>query len=107
MQLPKHYIKAKYKETGVRQYNGNPFIEALPPILSVKQAGSNLKGKLDYKPADRLEDAKARMHMVVSLLDDYFQPLSQHVLLEERISMMIRRGYVGRNLNDGSLNRKL
>lgn len=54
-----------------------------------------------------MADAKARMHMVVSLLDDYFQPLSQHVLLEERISMMIRRGYVGRNLNDGSLNRKL
>jgi len=107
MRLPKHYVSAEYRDTGVRQYFGNPFIEALPPILSVKQAGSNLKGKIDYKPADRTMDAKARMHMVVSLLDDYFQPLSQHVLLEERISMMIRRGYVGRNLNDGSLNRKL
>lgn len=107
MQLPKHYVLAEYRDTGVRQYVDNPFIEALPPILSVKQAGSNLKGKIDYKPVDRTVDSKARMHMVVSLLDDYFQPLSQHVLLEERISMMIRRGYVGRNLNDGSLNRKL
>jgi hypothetical protein len=107
MQLPKHYVRAEYSETGVRQYNGNPFIEALPPILSVKQAGSNLKGRVEYHVSDRSSDAKARMHMVVSLLDDYFQPLSQHVLLEERIGMMIRRGYVGRNLNDGSLNRKL
>ncbi|MCG8610365.1 MAG: AAA family ATPase [Pseudomonadales bacterium] len=107
MQLPKHYVFAEYQETGVRQYDNNPFIEALPPIQSVKQAGTNLKGKIDYRPSDRTRDAKARMHMVVSLLDDYFQPLSQHVLLEERISMMIRRGYVGRNLNDGSLNKKL
>lgn len=107
MQLPKHYVIAKYTDSGVRQYNGNPFIEALPPILSVKQAGSNLKGEIDYEISDRTADAKSRMHMVVSLLDDYFQPLSQHVLLEERISMMIRRGYVGRNINDGSLNRKL
>lgn len=101
MQLPKHYVKAVYQETGIRQYDSNPFIEALPPILSVKQAGSSLKGEIIYKPSDRLADAKARMHMVVSLLDDYFQPLSQHVLLEERIGMMIRRGYVGRNLCDG------
>jgi len=107
MQLPKHFVKASYKETGVRQYNDNPFIEALPPILSVKQAGSSLKGKIVYQVSDRLAEAKARMHMVVSLLDDYFQPLSQHVLLEERIGMMMRRGYVGRNLNDGSLNQKL
>lgn len=107
MQLPKHFVKAEYSETGVRQYNGNPFIEALPPILSVKQAGSSLKGRVEYQPSERLKDAKSRMHMVVSLLDDYFQPLSQHVLLEERIGMMIRRGYVGRNINDGSLNRKL
>lgn len=107
MNLPKNYVVAEYNDTGVPQYDDNPFIEALPPILSVKQAGANLKGRILYKPSDRNVDAKARMHMVVSLLDDYFQPLSQHVLLEERISMMIRRGYVGRNLNDGSLNRKL
>ncbi len=107
MNLPKNYVVAEYNDTGVPQYDDNPFIEALPPILSVKQAGTNLKGRILYKPSDRNADAKARMHMVVSLLDDYFQPLSQHVLLEERISMMIRRGYVGRNLNDGSLNRKL
>lgn len=107
MQLPKHFVKAAYQATGVRQYNENPFIEALPPILSVKQASTSLKGKIEYQVSDRLADAKARMHMVVSLLDDYFQPLSQHVLLEERIGMMMRRGYVGRNLNDGSLNQKL
>ncbi|AEG02834.1 AAA family ATPase [Methylomonas methanica] len=105
--LPKHFVLAIYQDTGVRQYNGNPFIEALPPILSVEQAGSSLKGKAQFEESDRIVSGKARMHMVVSLLDDYFQPLSQHVQLEERIGMMIRRGYVGRNLNDGTLNKRL
>ncbi len=105
--LPKHFVPAIYEDTGVRQYKGNPFIEALPPILSVEQAGSSLKGKVQFEESDRLASRKARMHMVVSLLDDYFQPLSQHVQLEERIGMMIRRGYVGRNLNDGTLNKRL
>lgn len=107
MQLPKHYVSAVYNDTGVRKYKNNPFIEALPPIYDVKQAGSNMKGKILFEESDRHEKPKARMHMVVSLLDDYFQPLSQHVQLEERLGMMIRMGYVGRNLNDGSLNRKL
>lgn len=101
--LPKHFVPAIYEDTGVRQYKGNPFIEALPLILSVEQVASNLKGKVQFEESDRIASRKARMHMVVSLLDDYFQPLSQHVQLEERIGMMIRRGYVGRNLNDGSL----
>lgn len=105
--LPKHFVPAIYKDTGIRQYKDNPFIEALPPILSVEQAGLSLKGNVQFEESDRLASPKHRMHMVVSLLDDYFQPLSQHVQLEERIGMMIRRGYVGRNLNDGSLNKRL
>ena len=45
-----------------------------------------------------------RAHMIASLLDDFFQPLASHILLEEKLSIMIRKGYVGRNLEDGSLN---
>jgi hypothetical protein len=107
MEQPKHFVTATYQSTGIKRYDGNPFIEALPPILSVAQAGNSIKGKVEFHPSDRLADPKSRMHMVVSLLDDYFQPLSQHVQLQEKIDMMLRMGYVGRNINDGSLNRKL
>lgn len=107
MQQPNHYVTALYQSTGIKRYDGNPFIEALPPILSVSQAGKSIKGQVEYHPSDRLADPKSRMHMVVSLLDDYFQPLSQHVQLQEKIDMMLRMGYVGRNINDGSLNKKL
>lgn len=107
MNLPHHFVKASYQSTGIKRYDDNPFIEALPPILSVAQAGKSIKGKVDFHPSDRLADPKSRMHMAVALLDDYFQPLSQHVQLQEKIDMMLRMGYVGRNISDGSLNRKL
>lgn len=107
MEQPNHFVIASYQSTGIKRYDGNPFIEALPPILSVAQAGNSIKGKVDFHPSDRLSSPKSRMHMAVSLLDDYFQPLSQHVQLQEKIDMMLRMGYVGRNISDGSLNRKL
>lgn len=107
MEQPNHFVTASYQSTGIKRYDGNPFIEALPPILSVAQAGKSIKGQVGFHPSDRLADPKSRMHMVVSLLDDYFQPLSQHVQLQEKIDMMLRMGYVGRNISDGSLNRKL
>jgi hypothetical protein len=107
MDKPNYFVTASYQPTGIKRYDDNPFIEALPPILSVSQAGKSIKGKVEFQPSDRLADPKSRMHMVVSLLEDYFQPLSQHVQLQEKIDMMLRMGYVGRNLSDGSLNRKL
>jgi len=107
MLQPNHYVKASYQPTGIARYDGNPFIEALPPILSVAQAGKSIKGKVTFHPSDRLADPKSRMHMTALLLYDYFQPLSQHVQLQEKIDMMLRIGYVGRNISDGSLNRKL
>ena len=107
MSLPGEYVNAVYKDTGNPSYNGNPFIESLPPIMEVKQLKKGLEGKVDFS-LDNLQDKpRQRAHMVASLLDDFFQPLSQHVLLEERISIMMRRGYVSRNLLDGSLNEHL
>lgn len=94
MEQPNHFVIASYQSTGIKRYDCNPFIEALPPILSVAQAGNSIKGKVDFHPSDRLSSPKARMHMVVSLL-------------QEKIDMMLRMGYVGRNISDGSLNRKL
>ncbi|MFB2730084.1 AAA family ATPase [Shewanella mangrovisoli] len=107
MSLPSEYVTAVYKSTGNGSYKGNPFIEALTPIMEIKQLKEGLEGKVDFSLEHLREEPRQRAHMVASLLDDFFQPLSQHVLLEERISIMIRRGYVSRNLQDGSLNQHL
>ncbi|WP_029836804.1 AAA family ATPase [Vibrio parahaemolyticus] len=107
MSLPSEYVTAVYQDTGNPSYNGNPFIEALPPIMEIKQLKEGLEGKVTFSLNNLQDKPRQRAHMVAALLHDFFQPLSQHVLLEERISIMMRRGYVGRNLLDGSLNKHL
>ncbi|CAM3708640.1 AAA family ATPase [Vibrio aquimaris] len=107
MSLPIEYVTAQYQDTGNPSYRGNPFIEALPPIMEIRQLKEGLEGKVDFSLKHLQDKPRQRAHMVAALLDDFFQPLSQHVLLEERISIMVRRGYVSRNLLDGSLNEHL
>lgn len=104
MALPPNMVKAVYRESAIVQYRGNPFIEALPSTLSVKQVRAGLTGSVQYDLKDIFAEGRDRAHMIASLLDDFFQPLASHILLEEKLSIMIRKGYVGRNLEDGSLN---
>jgi len=104
MTLPSNFVSAIYKDTGKERYRGNPFIEALPPIMSVQQIKKSLTGKIKYNPQDVFCNGQERAHEVAALLDDFFQPLGDHLQLEEKISIMMRVGYVGRNPIDGSHN---
>jgi len=104
MTLPPNMIKAFYRKAEIPQYRGNPFIETLPPSMTLKQVKRGLIGDIQFDPRDIYADGRTRAHIIASLLDDFFQPLAAHLQLEEKISIMIRRGYVGRNLEDGSLN---
>jgi len=108
MKLPESYFKAVYKQESIESYKGNPFIEALPPtISSVKMLKEGIKGKVKIDFSDVFADSANRIHIISSLIDDFFQPLSSHVRLEEKLSIMIRQGYVGRNIEDGGLQRQL
>ncbi|WP_027720828.1 AAA family ATPase [Maridesulfovibrio zosterae] len=102
MPLPKNIVKAVYTPSDVPSYRGNPCIEALPEKMSHAQVKSSLRGDVKFHTEDIFADKRVRAHMIPSLLDDFFQPLAAHIKLEERLSIMIRRGYVGRNLDDGS-----
>lgn len=97
-------VKAVYRPAKLAQYQGNPFIEALPPIMSARDVVEGLTGTVLFKPGDEFADGQERVHMAASLLNDFFQPLSSHIQLSEKLSVMIREGYVGRNIDDGSLN---
>ena len=105
MPLPDHYVEAVYKDPGLERYRGNPLIEALPPIMDLQALKTKLTGKVKFNPKDCFEKGHIRAHQICALLDDFFQPLAMHKQLEEKISIMIRAGYVGRNLADGSLNK--
>lgn len=107
MGLPANMAKAVYSDPGIEPYRGNPLIEALPPIMTMQQIKQGLSGSIQFDPKDIYVDGPWRVHLISQLLDDFFQPISRHLQLESKLSIMIRQGYVGRNLNDGSLNAHL
>lgn len=107
MGLPSNMANAIYCDPGVEQYRGNPLIEALPPIMTTKQVKNGLRGSIKFDPRDIYADGTHRIHIIAQLLDDFFQPIAKHLELESKISVMLRQGYVGRNLKDGSLNTHL
>lgn len=107
MPLPNNYVSAVYRPLKPERYQGNPLIEALPPIMDRKTLRNSLTGKVRFDQENRFAEPQERAHNIASLLDDYFQPLSMHLQLEEKLSIMIRAGYVGRNPADGSLNKKM
>ncbi|WP_428843383.1 hypothetical protein [Vespertiliibacter pulmonis] len=96
-------IQAVYRETGVEAYRGNPFIEALPPLQESVNSAESLKSFLQITSLDLQKSRVIRAHTICRIPDEYFQPLGTHMLLSERISVMIRGGYVGRNPKTGDL----
>lgn len=89
-------VLAKYREQIIPEYRGNPFIEALPPILSAEEAAERLAFYPPYHPQERNLESHYRIHMVQRLFQ-IFQPLPVHLDLESRISRLLRQGYLARN----------
>jgi len=96
-----HRVIAAYQTAKLSVYQGNPLIEALPPLNSFIDDLSALKDSLRCSAEDIHSDGVERAHNICRIIDDFFQPLSQHIQLHERISLMIRGGYVGRNPETG------
>jgi len=105
MSAPK--VRAIYRDTGVLSYKDNPFIEALPPLQESVDSASALRSTMRYQPEDLQKSRVVRAHNIARIINDFFQPLSAHMLLSERVSLMIRGGYVGRNPKTGDLQRHL
>ncbi len=87
---------ASYLEQAIACYQGNPFIEALPPILTEDQVIEALARYPAYDKAERDMPSHLRLHAIQSALQ-CFVPLPVHIDLEQRFSRMIRAGYQRRN----------
>lgn len=103
------YIKlqAVYRKTGIEHYDGNPLIEALPPLKSSYDEAKSLREDFDFDDVMRAQNAVNRVHNLVPIVDKFFQPMASHMQLTEKVSIMIRSGYVARNPNTGDLQRHL
>jgi hypothetical protein len=88
--------RAAYLEQEVPFYRGNPFIEALPPVLSEEQVDDALGYYPKYHPSYRKLSTEARLQMIQDSTQ-FFQVLPVHFDLQQRMSRMIRSGYRNRN----------
>lgn len=89
-------VRAEYRATGIPDYDGNPLIEALPPVLTDDQATVRLAHYPRYDESRRRAPDHIRYHLIQNGLR-CFIPLDIHLDLQRRFSCLIRVGYAGRN----------
>lgn len=92
----KFAVEANYKEQLVKEYEGNPFIEALPEIFNKTDVINKIAFYPKFDVREREYEAHIRLHLIQRLFT-YFQPLPIHLELESRISRILRMGYTMRN----------
>jgi len=85
-----------YHPETIRQFQGNPFIEALPPRASDAEIILQLQHRPEYDTADRLKPAEDRT-MLVQILSRIFQPCEKDFDIYRKVERCIRWGYVDRN----------
>ncbi len=88
--------KASYRDPLIPHYQGNPFIEALPPIWSKEEVIKLLQRYPDYQEEHRTWNTELRVHLIRNVLK-FFAVFPRHIDLEQRLSCTIRTGYEARN----------
>jgi hypothetical protein len=87
---------AIYIKQRIPNYTGNPLIEALPPILTTKEAMKKLAHYPVYNESMRNLPDDLRYQLLEDIVQ-FFTPLNIHLDLERRISRVIRTGLIERN----------
>jgi hypothetical protein len=91
-------INASYKSTGVQRFDGNPFIEALPPLEKTKL--QFLTG-LSHYPATPSSSTRKSGEIVrimeLSTLNDVVFPFPEYQRAAISLATMMRDTYVSRN----------
>jgi hypothetical protein len=90
------FTHAYYHEQLIPEYEGNPLIEALPPILSKQEVIEKLSYYPHFDENERQLDSQYRFHIIQRLFS-LFQVLPFHLDLESRLSRLLRQGYLARN----------
>lgn len=80
----------------IPEYEGNPFIAALPPLPTQAELVHALASRPEIGAKERDYPAHLRKHCIMRL-SRYFEPLERQIQLAERFDMLLRQGYLGRN----------
>ncbi|URZ04697.1 hypothetical protein CLROS_000060 [Clostridium felsineum] len=97
---------ANYKKQEIEEYEGNPFIEALPHIFTENEVIERFTVAPIISSKDRIKATNLRYH-IIKRVKNFIQPLPIHIILERRLSSLIRRGYLARNPIDKTFLQRL
>lgn len=97
-------VEASYNNFPLEEYNSNPFIQALPPLMDKQSIIKNLMMPIPFKEEERNLDSSYRLHMIYRLYK-LFQPLPIHVDIWNMVFSLIYQGYVARNPFDADYRR--
>jgi len=89
-------VEAEYNDPLIPDYQGNPLLEALPPIWKKEQVIDMLQFYPEYQNAQREWPPELRLHLIRNVLK-FFEVIPIHIDLEQRLSSMVRLGYQARN----------
>lgn len=101
------FKEAKYNDPGLPEYADNPLIAALPAIMSPREVSVTLTQRPTFKPEEAGLKGHIRAHAISRLTRNFFVPQTMHLLLEQKISQLIRKSYLGRNPKTATFKRKL
>lgn len=97
-QMPIFTVKAKYTDTEVDRYRGNPLIEALPALLRGKAEFDSFVENIPPVPTDRTRKKSEVVRMMEAMtIKDVVYPFPEYSRASADIATLIRDSYVSRN----------
>lgn len=107
MPLVAQAVEARYNAENLPQeYVGNPYVEALPGIISHEEVIRSLRVRPLFEESERSFSNESRLHCIARLFWHFFQPMEQHIRIWDYLSICIRQGYIRRNPLDISSARR-
>jgi len=101
------FPEAEYIEQGLPEYNENPLISALPAIMSPVEVAKALVKRPHFQPEELNLPCHIRVHAINRLTRDFFVPQTNHIIIEQKLSKLIRCSYLNRNPKNATFKRKL
>ncbi|HAR84953.1 MAG TPA: hypothetical protein DCR69_04420 [Clostridium sp.] len=102
----KRRMNAIYTIPTLPDYEGNPFIEALPSLLEVTDLYKKLYSPIKYSDEERNLSQSQRIQ-ILSRLKEFFIPNNKHIELYNKIYMALTDGYKNKNpFNPENVRRK-
>lgn len=91
-------VSACYKHTGVRRFDGNPFIEALPPLPATREAFLTQLANYPDRPTQALRRTSEIVRLMeVTTLTEVVYPFPDYEKPAIALASMLRESYVARN----------